>query len=72
MVNGHVSTSPESGHTRVYDGLDDFNYQRPDNYFNPLGIYKTGARNFLNMVAIAQHGKGTPFMIQYLYEGQNR
>ena len=71
-VNGHVRTSPESGHTRVYDGPYDFNYQRPDNYLNPLDIYKTGARNFLNRVAIAEHGKGTVFQIQYLYEGQIR
>jgi hypothetical protein len=67
-VHGHVTTIEG----RIYDGKYDFDYQYPKNMLNPIGVLKTGYRNLLNAAAILEHGKGTPFEIQYMYKSQSR
>ena len=62
-VHGHVTTNPVNG--RIYDGMYDF---EPRVMPNPNYSPKIAMRNYLNERAIAQHGSGNPFEIQYRYD----
>ncbi|WP_157608225.1 hypothetical protein [Teredinibacter turnerae] len=65
-VHGHVTTNPAND--RIYDGMYDF---EPRVMPNPNDQMKITIRNMLNEAAINQHGPGTPFEIQYRYEGSD-
>lgn len=70
-VHGHVSTNPANG--RIYDAGYDF---EPKVMAMPqdadiVDKVRITSRNFLNELAIDEHGKGTPFKIVYRYEDKD-
>jgi hypothetical protein len=59
-VHGSVTPNPKNG--RIFDGMYDFDPKPNPNYNPQLWI-----RNILNDMAIDEHGTGTPYEIQYIY-----
>ena len=66
QVHGHVSVSPING--RIHDGDYDFEPTHMGGMANLNPIVTV--RNYLNGIAIYEHGAGNPFHIEYRYTDQ--